>query len=227
MSEHGRSIEPSDAQSARREAGPLTGRGQARRTELLDAARRVFESQGYHETRVADIVNEAGASQGTFYTYFDSKESVFEEVARLVIGGVLAGLHTDTVEGEPVERIRAALKRFADAYRPAARIVALVEEVGAGTPAVRQLRLSLRDEFVQRSVRGIRRWQHDGTADPDLDPELVAEALGSMVDQVCHVWWNDGKAFDEDALLDTLTLIWARAIGVASSPWRNELDRIA
>lgn len=205
-----------DPQAARREAGPATGRGHARRLELLAAARRVFERKGYHESRVADIVKEAGASHGTFYTYFEDKETVFLEVARQVIGEVLTGLHATEVLADPVARIRAALKRFSDAYRPAARMVALIEEVGAAHPEVRVLRLTLRDEFVQRSVRGIRRWQAEGIADAALDPELIAEALGSMVDQICHVWWNDGKAFDEDALLDTLTLIWARSIGVTA-----------
>lgn len=227
MPERTRRPETSDAQSARRHAGPVTGRGQARRIELLQAARGVFERQGYHLTSVADIAREAGASQGTFYTYFDSKETAFKELARLVIGGVLADLHPEVLEDDPVARIRAALKRFSDAYRPAARFVALVEEVGASTPDVRQLRLSLRDEFVQRSVRGLTRWQAEGLADPSLDPQLVAEALGSMTDQICHVWWNDGRAFDEDAMLDTLTIIWSRAIGVTAAGHGQGHDRTA
>ncbi len=70
---------------------------------------------------------------------------------------------------------------------------------------------------MQRTVRGLVRWQADGTADPGLDPELAAEALGSMVDQICYVWMNLGREFDEDALLDVLTTVWSRTVGVAQA----------
>jgi len=207
-----------DPQRARRGTGPVTDRGLVRRFELLAAARRVFEAQGYVDTRVADIVREAGASQGTFYTYFDSKEAVFQEVADQAIAQMLADLHADVVADDPVDRIRDSLRRFVHAYRPAARIVALVEQVGTFTPEMKALRLALREAFVQRTVRGLVRWQADGTADPGLDPELAAEALGSMVDQICYVWMNLGREFDEDALLDVLTTVWSRTVGVAQAP---------
>lgn len=51
-----------------------------RRAQLLDAARRVFASKGYHRTGVADIIAEAGVARGTFYNYFDSKRAIFQAV---------------------------------------------------------------------------------------------------------------------------------------------------
>jgi AcrR family transcriptional regulator len=73
------------AQQQRRYAGPATGKGHTRRVELLLAARRVFERKGFVDARVADIVEEARVAQGTFYTYFDDKDAIFQEVARAVI----------------------------------------------------------------------------------------------------------------------------------------------
>jgi AcrR family transcriptional regulator len=78
---HGAGAAPSIGQQERRETGPLTGKGQARKAALLDAAARVFERRGFLDTRVADIVAEAKVAQGTFYTYFDSKDAVFQAVA--------------------------------------------------------------------------------------------------------------------------------------------------
>ena len=79
-------------QQERRETGPLTGRGHARRAALLDAARRVFEERGFLETRVADIAAEAKVAQGTFYTYFDSKDAIFQAVAARVAGDMIVEL---------------------------------------------------------------------------------------------------------------------------------------
>ena len=38
----------------------------------------MFERRGYHETRIADITASARMAVGSFYTYFDSKEEIFE-----------------------------------------------------------------------------------------------------------------------------------------------------
>lgn len=206
---------PSAGQQVRREAGPLTVKGQARRAALLGAARTVFEAKGYLETRVADIVEAADVAQGTFYTYFDSKETVFQEVAGEVTKQMLQTLHSD---GQPArseyDRIHAAMERFVEAYRPNAKIIALIEQVGTFTPELKQLRLAVREAFVDRAARGIARMQADGIADAALDPQLTAEVLGAMVDHTCYVWLNLGKEFDADALLGTLTVVWARGIGM-------------
>lgn len=207
---------PSAGQQVRREAGPLTVKGQARRAALLGAARAVFEAKGYLDTRVADIVEAADVAQGTFYTYFDSKETVFQEVAGDVTKRMLETLHSD---GQPArseyDRIHAAMERFVEAYRPNAKIIALIEQVGTFTPELKQLRLTVREAFVDRAARGIARMQADGVADPALDPQLTAEVLGAMVDHTCYVWLNLGKEFDADALLATLSVVWARGIGLS------------
>lgn len=48
-----------------------------RRRELLDVALRVFSERGYHETRIADLIEAAGVARGTFYLYFESKNAIF------------------------------------------------------------------------------------------------------------------------------------------------------
>ncbi len=207
---------PTAGQQERREAGPLTGKGQARKAALLDAARRVFEKRGFLDTRVADIVAEARVAQGTFYTYFDSKDAVFQAVATGVVGEMLVALRADTHTGTPYERAYAAMERFVDSYRPRARIIALVEQVGTFTPELKHLRLQVREAFVERAARGIAHQQESGIADKSLDPVLTAEVLGAMVDHTCYVWLNLGRDFDRDALLRTLTTVWVRAIGAES-----------
>ncbi len=67
---------------------PLTERQWVRRGELLEAARGVFERDGYHGTTVSAIVQAAGLSQGAFYLYFADKKAVFaalqDEMATLL-----------------------------------------------------------------------------------------------------------------------------------------------
>lgn len=55
-------------------------KGDARRSELLAAAERLFYTKGYEQTSVQDILDEIGFSKGGFYHHFDSKLSVLEAI---------------------------------------------------------------------------------------------------------------------------------------------------
>ena len=52
---------------------PVTRRGIRTRQALVEAARVVFERDGYLDARLSDITAEANCATGTFYTYFNDK----------------------------------------------------------------------------------------------------------------------------------------------------------
>jgi len=64
-------IEPDQPPNTRRER-----RAAARRTQILDAAARLFAEKGYHRTTTRDIADTADVSEGTLYNYFESKEEM-------------------------------------------------------------------------------------------------------------------------------------------------------
>ncbi|MFT3996282.1 MAG: helix-turn-helix domain-containing protein, partial [Asticcacaulis sp.] len=53
-----------------------------RRDALLEAAYALFSANGYADTRMEDIAKAAGASKGTIYLYFPTKEALFEALLR-------------------------------------------------------------------------------------------------------------------------------------------------
>jgi AcrR family transcriptional regulator len=59
-----------------------------RRQQILDAARRCFVRQGFHQTSMADILDEAGLSAGAVYRYFTGKNELITAIAEHVIGQV-------------------------------------------------------------------------------------------------------------------------------------------
>ena len=50
--------------------------------KLVAAARVVFERDGFHGARLADVTKEANVSTGTLYNYFQSKEELFRALVR-------------------------------------------------------------------------------------------------------------------------------------------------
>lgn len=61
---------------------PRTARGQRTMRKILDAALEEFGERGFFDGSIVGITRRARVALGTFYTYFDSKEAVFQELVR-------------------------------------------------------------------------------------------------------------------------------------------------
>jgi AcrR family transcriptional regulator len=190
----------------------VTDKGAARKKAILAAARDVFESKGFIETRVSDIAKAARVSHGTFYTYFDTKQAIFTAVSHEVIESMVSGMTHSIPTSDFGERVHDSVRRFVDVYRPHAKMIGLMEQLGTFSPEMRELRLDVRNTFVQRTRRGIERMVSNGLADPGLDVEYTAESLGAMLEYTCYVWFCLGKDFEEERLVDAMASIWLRTI---------------
>jgi AcrR family transcriptional regulator len=185
-------------------------KGERTRERLLAAAERVFVRDGYLEARVVDIATEAQLSHGSFYTYFDSKQDVFRQVAFAVVKEVFAALDV-AGEGTSEDRIRAVNRRYFEVYEQHAGILGRIEQVATFDAEFREMRLELRRIFVERIERAMRRLQKEGTRH-DLDPVAAANALGGMIDNLAYTAFVLEEPIDREAALETADRIWARAL---------------
>src|SRR4051812_23928118 len=55
---------------------------EARRSDIVSAALRLFAAKGFAATRLDDVAEAAGIAKGTIYLYFETKEELFREVVR-------------------------------------------------------------------------------------------------------------------------------------------------
>lgn len=196
----------------------LTPKGRRTRGKLLDGARRAFERSGsYVETRITDIAHEAQIAYGTFYTYFDSKEQLFYELAAGVVHEMyLSGVRAERT-GDDFERIMASNRSWMDSYRRHATMVTIMEQAASLHPEFRVLRRRLREELVGVVEQWLEQMIARGSADPRLDPRVAAHALISMADNFAYVWFVLGEEFEEETAVRTLSAIWASVLGVPSS----------
>lgn len=210
-----------DGEDRTRAAGS-TSKGQRTRRQLVDAARVVFERDGFLRARIADICDVAGVSHGTFYTYFLSKEEIFREVTDSVEVGLLT-LRTSAGRSgpaDPVERIRAANRHYLETYRDNAKILSVIHEVAAFDPEVRATREERQGVFATSIRRRVQALQQAGLADPAVDPAMAAKALGGMVAFWADNTFRDDAEADLDEAVEQLTLLWVNAIGLRH--WRAE-----
>jgi len=101
-----------------REAAPETTQRRQKakaqlRMRILRAAMTVFGRLGYGDTRVEDILEEAGISRPTFYRYFKSKDELFDAVDEVVsVSFLQTWTSAVTSVDEPAEK----LEKGVDAY---------------------------------------------------------------------------------------------------------------
>lgn len=194
--------------------GPMTERGRRTKERLVLAALEEFETRGYLETHVGHIVERAGTSHGTFYTYFRSKQEVLQAITHLLASRLLTP--DEQSAGPPVtlyDRVARTNRRYFEAYRRNARLMAVIEQVAALDEETRRSRRSVRHAFTERSAAFIERLQVVGAAHEDLDARSVAESLGAMIDRLAYVWMVLGEGRDVDETVHTVTMLWIRAVG--------------
>lgn len=197
------------------DARPLTNRGRRTRQRLLESAEVVFTRDGYLDAKITDIAATAGVASGSFYTYFDSKESIFRTVIRDVIDRLYASATVPhDVDHEPQVRVEHATRAYVRAYREHAGLLAILEQVATFNPGFRDMRREIRQTFRNRTEKGLRRLQREGQIAPTLSPKCAAEALGSMVSNFCYVSFVLGEVYSEEEAVRTLTELWVRGIGL-------------
>jgi AcrR family transcriptional regulator len=182
-------------------SGPRSRKGAATRARLLEAAKAVFEEDGFLEARISDIADRAGLSHGSFYHYFDSKEQIFREVANELSDLLHAPLSTVIFDpastASPAERIRAGNRRFLEDYQREARIIGVIEQVSRYDPELNRIRFEHQQRDRERISDSIALLQRRGWVDPSLDPTIAASALGAMVTRFAEMWLVQGL-FDMD-----------------------------
>jgi AcrR family transcriptional regulator len=210
---------PPDPQVSEKPPNPRSSKGVRTRERLVEAAKEIFEKDGFLEARISDIAARAGQSHGSFYYYFNSKEEIFREVAAAIDERLFAPMDEVILAHSalaPRQRVREAMRRHFEEYRQEARIIALIEQVSGYDKEVNALRLSRYQRHTERAAERIRQLQRRKLADPKLDPLLAAAALGALTSRFAEMWLVH-RAVDStlEHAVDQISRILTNAIGLS------------
>ena len=195
----------------------MTPRGLRTRARLVAAARQVFEQIPFRQARLTDITAVAGVAAGTFYTYFDSKEEIFREVADEVLHELSHAARRDpeNTEGDAVRDIAHASRQYFLACLRNAGVVRSMEQLAVSDEGIDRSRRATVKVGVKRVERWIRRLQERGICDHELDPRTTAIALHTMNVRVAYDHLLPaGDPTDVEPLVAAVTRVWARTVGL-------------
>jgi AcrR family transcriptional regulator len=180
---------------------------EAKREIILYAALACFARDGFHKTRMSDIAEMAGVSDGLAYRYFSSKDEIIQEAVQLVTGSG-APVDLDTLDGEIDATIDmvygAAVQRFTMPGR----------ETTVGL-RMRSWSEALENDEVRAQV--LARWakytpveeeiwsraRNQGRLAEELDPQAVALVMQAIHDGLDLRWALD-PSIDVEACYDVV-----------------------
>ena len=161
-----------------------------KREAILRAATRVFATNGYFNSKVADVARVAGVADGTVYLYFKSKEEILHSIF-------------DRNTTEAIAEGRAQLAELTDPREKLRRIARLhLERLGADRDLAVVFQVELRGstKFMEAfSAAGLAEYlklirevfeegQRAGVFRADLNAKLVAKVLFGALDEMATNW---------------------------------------
>jgi len=77
----------------------INSNGERSKQLLLEKAVELFSEKGYHDTKISDIVKAANVTQPTFYLYFESKDSLYNDLNKRFQRGFdeIMSIHSEEV----------------------------------------------------------------------------------------------------------------------------------
>jgi TetR/AcrR family transcriptional regulator len=158
----------------------IPSKGLRTRQTVLNEAIAQFAAVGLRGASVSSIARQAGLTPSAVYVYFQSKQALFEAAVDADAAGLIADAVPEILAGAfdgNFGRVFARLLSSLPAH-PLARRVLAGEE---GTGAERLIQLPAELRLHEGLTAALRRGQREGTVRRDIEPELCAIGLESIV----------------------------------------------
>jgi AcrR family transcriptional regulator len=160
----------------------------ATRRQILEAAQRLFEHQGYATTTMAAIAAEAGVALKTVYVAFESKSGLLRSLWHLLLRGDEDDMpigerrwYRDLVEEpDPARQLRLTAANSRAVKERAATLMGVIRDAAPTDPDIESLWGRIQSEFygVQRPI--VEALHGKGALRPGLDVTRATDILWTL-----------------------------------------------
>ena len=190
---------------------------EATRNRVIEAARELFDTQGYQGTTIREIAGHAGVSVGSVFTTFASKYDILSQVMQDRLDGLYAELDRvmPHLRGSTLDRLRTMFAiHFAFEARHKRLFLAYIAATYDWTlPSVCSLmgrNRRLQDIILDCLAKGV----CEGDVHPGIEFQEIVDLL-----MAAYVWVYRLAAWD-DADAPSMTEVMDRQIGLIAAGFR-------
>ncbi|MDF2964515.1 MAG: TetR family transcriptional regulator [Paenibacillus sp.] len=154
--------------------------GEEKKEGIIEAALKLFEEQGYHTTKVSDIVREAGVAQGTFYLYFKSKEDLFRSIAETCLEEIAVAIKQNCKGGAQDEAFYRMMCETLRVYYHNKSILKILNRHGSASTEI----ADISEAFYHKIMLVIKQSLMEWGAFPNYSEEQLEIAAYSKIGMV-------------------------------------------
>jgi len=170
------------------------------REALLDAGKQMFSRFGLKKTTVDELTDAVGIAKGSFYNFFESKETLYYEIflreEKKLRGKSLMLLSSTALSPESFKRFLVQTMQSIES-NPIIRWMYLTDEYQALTRKLPQEYLDAHTSGdIAALIPLIRKWQAAGQMQ-SADPEIITSVIRSLFMLVLHKKEIGEEYYDE------------------------------
>ncbi|MBI4310934.1 MAG: TetR/AcrR family transcriptional regulator [Chloroflexi bacterium] len=187
---------------------------------ILEAATDVIAQQGYSGAGVQEIIEKAGASKGSFYFHFPSKEKMVEALVQRMSEKLMAKVE-EAMAGQPtpLHRVTASIDALMTTFAGQRKVaqVLLLNIIGHGRATDRKF-LPIRQQFSALIQKELEAAIAAGQAPPQ-DVVLVSQMWVGAVHEVILRWLLTGQPSPLSSATPVMQAAFLRSIGADPAPY--------
>jgi AcrR family transcriptional regulator len=163
-------------------------RREARFEAIMRAGESVFAARGFHGTSIADVIEAAEISRGTFYLYFESKESLFHALLDRFVEGVMEVIKVVDPDGDedPVLQIHANVERAVNLLFDNRELTTMFLREATGSDVAVTQQLDRLHAFLDDMVCGALRNGAQMGLIRDVEPRVIGPAIIGSIKEVLY-----------------------------------------
>ena len=178
-----------------------------RREEILHAARTLISRKGVQDTSVADVIEAAGVSRGTFYLYFESFDALLHELLDNLVRRLIDCIEVVRKEDkDPVRKLYTIVRRVVDLLFDNPDLTRILLREAVAKDATVDRKLFELYTFMHRMICAALRNGAEWGFIRKVDEEIVAMAILGSIKEVLyqHLVMDRNRKPDHEALTRAL-----------------------
>jgi AcrR family transcriptional regulator len=179
----------------------------------------LFWEKGYAETSMKDIAKACGFRPANIYNFFDSKESILNEILLQEMMEIVTPIkHLKDDEGvDPVECMHMMIENHVKLTLGEKSKSKLLFDVGLKnlTPANRKKIIKLRDDYDAIGIAIIRRGKKAGIFMKNIDEKIAVFSIASIIAR-SRIWYSPRGKYTVDEIIEFIFKFCLRGLGAES-----------
>jgi AcrR family transcriptional regulator len=177
-----------------------------RREQLLDVAKAIVDEHGFHAVSIEAVARQAGITRPVVYGHFADLRALLEALVEREGARALAQLARvlprDLAEGDPREKLLAALRGYLEAAQADPVTWRLVLMPPEGAPDVLRERVASGRAAVVAALAATLGESGGAPGRESPDPELTARMMSALSDESVRLVLTDPEQFPPERILE-------------------------